>query len=237
MPTDFQHKPGILAAMPAESAACAVLGTRCEIAVSGVGAVAARAAALSLVRDREPSALVSWGTAGGLDPALKPGTLVVYTKVVDAARGLIIEASPAFLHGLLQLLRPLRAVAGAGLAVDQPVVSRTEKSSLHLKYACSTVDMESWSIASVATEAGIPFIGLRAIVDPAHACLPTTALAGMATPDHALVNTLRALLRKPGDLPALCRLAVWYRRSLRTLSAAALMLHHAPRSPFSPESP
>ena len=54
----------------------AVLGEGSLLALSGIGRAAAAAAAQALV-DAGVSALMTFGMAGGLDPALKPGSVVI----------------------------------------------------------------------------------------------------------------------------------------------------------------
>ena len=54
----------------------ALLGEGSLLALSGIGGAAAAAAAQALV-DSGVSALMTFGMAGGLDPALKPGSVVI----------------------------------------------------------------------------------------------------------------------------------------------------------------
>lgn len=222
------RQPVILAAMPAELKSCAPLGRRCQTVLTGVGEAAARRAAQSVATSGQASLLVSWGTAGGLDLGLKPGTLVICTRIVDATSGRYFDGQPKLVERLGEILKPLRAVSGAGLSTEMAVTTRDRKSTLHVAHGCMVVDMESAAIARAATDAGLPFIALRAVIDPAGSNLPISALAGMDNPDAATRATLRALARRPWELPALCRLALWYRRSLHMLSSAALLMENAP---------
>jgi adenosylhomocysteine nucleosidase len=70
------------------------------------------------------------------------------------------------------------------------------------------VDMESHVVAAVAAAAGLPFLVIRAIADPAGRALPAAALAGLS-PDGGTRpwTVLLALARSPGQLIALIRLA------------------------------
>ncbi|MBM4226977.1 MAG: hypothetical protein FJ164_04430 [Gammaproteobacteria bacterium] len=222
------RKPVILAAMPAELNSCEPLAKRCHTVLAGVGDSAAMHAAQSVATSGQASLLMSWGTAGGLDPALKPGTLVICTRIVDATTGQYFEARPKLVARLGEILKPLRAVTGAGLTTGMAVTTRDRKSALHVAHECTVVDMESAAIARVARDEGLPFIALRAVLDPAGSNLPVSALAGMDNPDEATRATLRALARRPWELPSLCQLALWYRRSLHMLSSAALLMENAP---------
>ncbi|MDE1921822.1 MAG: hypothetical protein KGI55_00230, partial [Gammaproteobacteria bacterium] len=71
---------GIVAALGAEAR---TLGRTegIDVRVSGIGLDAASRAARSLA-DAGVSALISWGVAGGLDPALRPGAIVLPVAVI-----------------------------------------------------------------------------------------------------------------------------------------------------------
>ena len=70
---------GIVAALEMEGRW--ILASEPLVEVSGGGEERARAAAHSLL-ERGASALVSWGVAGGLDPELEPGSVVLPDAVV-----------------------------------------------------------------------------------------------------------------------------------------------------------
>jgi adenosylhomocysteine nucleosidase len=129
-------------------------------------------------------ALVSFGVAGALDPKLKPGDIVRTTG------------------------------AGVILNVAEPVASPAEKSRLFREAGAVAVDMESEAVAEVAHAAGVRFLAVRAIVDPAHRTLPRSVRAGGID--------MRALLARPGDWFRLMALARDWRRAKRALRDVAL---------------
>ena len=83
---------GIVAALAAEARALGptklelgaprTLADGTRIAVSGIGFAAAARAAQALV-DTGVTALASWGMAGGLDPALNAGTILLPSQVIS----------------------------------------------------------------------------------------------------------------------------------------------------------
>lgn len=161
--------------------------------------------------------LLSFGIAGGLAPGLAPGTLVLARAVVaaDGARYPVDESAHARLRDRLD------AAEGDVLGGNAIVTSRAEKAALHARTGAVAVDLESAVVALAAAEAGLPFLVLRAIADPAERGLPAAARIRLK-PDGApdLGKILASLLVGPGQIGALIRLADDTRRALRTLSRA-----------------
>ena len=78
--------------------------------------------------------------------------------------------------------------------------------------------MELGLTAEIAALYGVPFVVLRVVLDPAHRAIPQSALAG-ARHDGGTdpVAVLKALMKRPEDLPALLRLAGDTREASRAL--------------------
>ncbi len=197
-----------------------VIGDGTLVAVSGMGYAAAAAAAGSLI-ESGAGALVSWGMAGGLDPALRAGTICIPAAVIsrDGARfaadthwcelvGAAIAARyPVALGTLLTDGRPIDGVDGKAAAFrDTGAVA---------------VDMESTGIAAVAAKRGLPFIAIRAVVDTAGDSLPGAVLAASAAGHVRLSRLIVELLRSPSDMGPLVRLGMRYRAATRALRAVA----------------
>jgi hypothetical protein len=87
------------------------------------------------------------------------------------------------------------------------------------------IDMESHVAAQVAREHGLPFAFIRVISDRADQDLPPAVTCGLK-PDGsmAILPVLAALLRNPGQLPALIRTARDTDRAMRALLAACDVL-------------
>ncbi|HLF59015.1 MAG TPA: hypothetical protein VI732_05235 [Alphaproteobacteria bacterium] len=174
---------------------------------SGGSAARAREGARQLVEDGV-AGLVSFGIAGGLDPALKPGT-VVLARSVAAENGTRFDGSHEWRERLqAEAWGRCHFVAGVIAGRDRPVLRAEEKRALFESTGAAAVDMESHAVAAVAREAGIPFLAVRAIADPAWRSVPEWALAGVR-PDgrtRPLAVLARVALR-PWDWPALFALA------------------------------
>lgn len=166
------------------------------------------------------SALLSFGMAGGLDPALAPGTLVLATAVLapDGETYPSDEAWRAALGGRIT------ALAATLLGCDAPVSDPGEKARLFAATGAAAVDMESHAIAAVAASSGVPFLALRAVADPAHRAVPPAALRGVGADGGTRPGAvLAALVFAPWEIPSVVALAGESRRALSALRGAALV--------------
>ena len=167
--------------------------------------------ALSAAVARGCSGIVSFGTAGGLAPDLKPGALII----ADAVEGPLgrIATDSAWADRLAGALTagPLasRLQRGSMAAVAAPLVSADDKRALHHSTGALAVDMESHLAGAMAAARGLPFAVCRAIVDPAWRTLPSAATAGLRDDGStALAPILRELMRQPSQIGALIQVAM-----------------------------
>jgi adenosylhomocysteine nucleosidase len=162
--------------------------------------------------------VISFGLAGGLDPALKSGDLVVATEVLAGdTRWLAGSALDEEMIASVALGR--RRVVRGGLAgVEQIVAGMSCKAALRSETGAAAVDMESHIAAAYATEAGLPFAALRVISDPAGRALPALALSAIKpNGDIDLRKVLRGVARNPTTLRALVSTGIDFNRALRSL--------------------
>lgn len=152
--------------------------------------------------------VLSFGLAGGLDPALRPGDVVLSTGVIagghlwPAHRPITARLAARLAEGGL---RPaLRAIAGSDL-----VVADTEtKGRIHEDTGAAAVDMESHVAAAYSGSRGLPFAALRVVCDPAALALPQLALKALRQDGVVdLKELLKSLARDPRQLAAMLRLA------------------------------
>jgi adenosylhomocysteine nucleosidase len=185
---------GIVVGLAAEARIARRLGWR--VAIGGGRAEGARAAARRLIDDG-CDALVSFGFAGGLDPALRAGALIVASAVIAGdARFPTDPDLSRMLGGAMS-----QVVAGT----DTTVASVGEKRRLRERTSAAAVDLESGAVAL----SGVPFAVLRAVCDPASRTLPPAALNALDADGTVDIGRLAAsLVAHPGQLPALLMLAV-----------------------------
>jgi adenosylhomocysteine nucleosidase len=190
------------------------------LAVSGIGEGAAAAAARRLVL-AGAIALASFGMAGGLDPALICGAVLLPEEVV-ARNGATVSATAGEWRQRLRAALPASCIVCGGkvLTSERPVGSPDAKAAAWRESRAAAVDMESAAIAQVARQAGLPFIALRVIVDTASDQLPAAVVAASGGGQLRIGLLLAGLLRAPGDVGALIRLSARYRIARRVLAAA-----------------
>jgi nucleoside phosphorylase len=196
----------------------------CLVVQTGVGQVRAAAAA----RTVDAGAFVACGCAGALAADLRPGDVVVADGVLlidpagrierrvsatplgiagwAAARGIALRAGPvASSPSVLASVATKRTVAASGALV---------------------VEMESAAIAAIAEARGVPFTGVRVVLDVADQELPLAVdvldpVTGELRPARAVV----VLAPRPWLWPPVARLAWQTRiadRRLRAFVADAL---------------
>ncbi|RMD62454.1 MAG: hypothetical protein D6826_07385, partial [Alphaproteobacteria bacterium] len=162
-------------------------------------------------------AIVSFGVCGGLDPALRPGDLVLAEAACTAPDGpgafSPVPPDPMPLDPDLRT-HLATALARAGVAVHggtvagctRPVATVFDKRTLAAATGAVIVDMESYGVARAAQAVGMPVAVLRAVLDPARQSVPRAALAA-ATPDGQihLGAMIAALARRPWEVAAMIR--------------------------------
>lgn len=162
--------------------------------------------------------IVSFGVAGGLNPALRSGDIVVASQIVAA------EQRWTTASALSEMLISLPAKGGRNIVhgvlagVEEVVLSQTGKAALRATTGADAVDMESHIAARYAQDNGLPFAALRVISDPASRALPKLAAAALKpNGDVDLWKVLQGIARKPSEIGALVSSGRDFNRALRAL--------------------
>lgn len=198
-----------------------VLADGTLLVVSGVGAAAARQGARSLIA-AGAKALVSWGMAGGLDPLLAAGSIVLPEEVVspDGVRFPTTRHWREHLGAAIAARQPV--CFGTLLSSRQVIGSVADKSTVFGKTAAAAVDMESAAVAEVALSERLPFLAVRAIVDTAEDSLPRAFVALIGSSGAVRIGPLLgSLALRPADVPRLVQLMRRYRAASSALSTVA----------------
>lgn len=200
-----------------------VTGLRREASIIGDGAqvIVGGGSSDRLAQDLDQAAaagagaFLSMGIAGGLQPGIGAGIVIVASAVV--ANGTRITTTPAWTERLNHAIPGsiLGEIAGA----DRITATIGEKAALRQATGAVAVDMESHVVALAAQRHGIPVAAIRIIADPAERPLPPAAQAGFASDGGIDVGgVVRALAAAPGQLPALVRTALDARQAFRALA-------------------
>lgn len=198
------------------------------VAVTGMGAAAASMGARSLIA-AGAAALASWGMAGGLDPALGAGAILLPTEVLGPD-GRIVNTEPGWrarLSAAVAAHAPVRS--GRLLTSPRAIGSVADKAELFRTTGAVAVDMESAAIGAVAEQHQVPFMAVRVVVDSAADVLPRAVTAAADSEGHLQIwRLIGALALAPNELAPLIRLARRYRAANRSLATIARMGSLAP---------
>ncbi len=205
----------LLAQQPVE------LNDKTLLILSGMGALRARQAAQRLV-EAGVDCLVSFGTAGALDPALGPGDLVTPQEVCEAGKKYTVSKTVAATVREQLARHNVRIHDGLLASASEPLTSAAAKQALFRQSGAIAVDMESAAVLDTAQRHGLSACVLRVIVDAAHLALPVAALRRVDAFGKADIPALVGdLLRAPSQILLLLRLACALRRAARTMKLAA----------------
>lgn len=196
----------------------AQLGEGSLLALSGIGYAAAAAAAQALV-DAGVTALMSFGMAGGLDPELVPGSVVIPCELLSSD-GERYAACRAWREQVAGAVGHVRAVAeGNLLSSAHALETPAEKAAAFRNSGAVAVDMESAAVAQIAARLNLPFIAVRVIVDSAADALPRAVVAASRSGRVRFARLIGGLILAPREIAAMVRLAQRHRIAMHSLRA------------------
>ena len=191
------------------------------LCVSGVGPRRAGLSSRALL-GKGATALVSWGSAGGLSPKLFPGSLILPKTIIASDRS-VYQVDTSWHERFCHRLKGQVDLHTGPLAESVTVVrTPSEKAILSQQTGAIGVDMESGAVAAVAREERVPFMVVRAVVDGMDTTIPQSTLS--ALDEFGRLNFLKLIqgfLRHPTELFALLRIGRNYRSAQRTLELVA----------------
>jgi adenosylhomocysteine nucleosidase len=187
------------------------------VATTGMGISAASTGARALI-NAGATALASFGLAGGIDPSLEAGAILLPDEV-QGGDGRVHRCETGWRN---RLSATIPARTGKLLTSSKAVGSVEDKAALFRSTGAVAVDMESAAIAEVAERHGLPFVAVRVVVDSAADVLPHAVTAAADNEGHLQIwRLIGALALAPNELAPLIRLARRYRAANRSLAAIA----------------
>ncbi|HEU0117360.1 MAG TPA: hypothetical protein VFR09_01895 [Alphaproteobacteria bacterium] len=189
---------GILCGLESE-ALIAKRITGADVACAAARPQKARWLARELVK-RGAKQLMSFGIAGGLEPGLPIGSLIIGTHVSSTDGKW--ECDAQWINTLTQRLP--EAHCGGVWGSEYLIPTARDKRALYERSRCLIVDMESQCAAQIAAEANLPFIVVRAVCDSSDMDVPPLVMDTIAENGHVSVpKALWSVLRHPSQIPDL----------------------------------
>lgn len=172
------------------------LGVAFDCVVLGMGKVAAQQSLENYLKVHSVRAVLLIGFAGGLDPALNGGEVVLYHSPGKQSEFPGLEKlSSSFVH------------KGSYFCHDTIVETSNDKMGFYEKTKASAVDMESGVVEEICINTGVPMVCLKAISDDAHSDLPIDfARWTHESGSLNLFGLVIHILIHPWKIPAMIRL-------------------------------
>jgi len=197
-------------------------GSSCWVGQTGIGPERAAAVAACAPRAR---LILSAGCAGGLTPDLGTGDLVLAREVIrldDAGHAReVLPAASATVAAWAE--RRGLALRDAPIVTSATVLMEPAAKARLAGTGAVAVDMESAAVAHAARRRGVPFVGLRVVLDEAGDVLPVVLAGASVDSSTGALRPMRAamtLLARPTAIPAVVRLARQRYAAARALTAA-----------------
>lgn len=223
---------GILIAMPAEarcfSPSFRSIGKiynhsqKTLVAVSGMGELASQATRDLIKQGAE--CLISCGTAVGLAPHIKPGTVCVPQKILSDGQE-AYHCDPDLRKRVLESMNG-KLPLDEGDLVHTPNIlqTRNEKQALYQRSAAMASDMESFFVAQEAKHQKIPFLALRVVIDDAHFTMPEQLTQSISPQGEVVLRSLLIhLCKQPSLLSPLITLALDFNKTRKVLKNVSQM--------------
>lgn len=179
-----------------------IRGMDVALVVSGAGDARAYSSAREAIRLLSPKAYISVGLSGGLEEELMPGEVVLgeSTGFPDGTR---YKADEVVMG---RLLTGNTFKSGPLLVSEKVITTSSGKREAAKTSGCIAVDMESCGAARAASEAGVPFLAIRAVSDTVDEDLPVDFNRFMKDGGMDWARLIPFMVTHPGVLPKLLNL-------------------------------
>jgi adenosylhomocysteine nucleosidase len=166
---------------------------------TGIGQRAMSRAVNYCLDNFHPRACFNVGYCGGATPDIETGDLVIAERVVHDETGEDLACPPELVENVRKICadRNLRASVGGIVTVDHVVHGPHDKAYLGTKNDSRAVDMESFAFAKECQDKGIPFVVVRACLDPMDMLLPDLEGAVDEEGRTDVAGAVKKMIQKP----------------------------------------
>lgn len=169
------------------------------ILITGVGGTNVELNLKPVLKEYNVSTVISIGVSGGITNDVQYGDVVIqeiiYCQKKDttfsSSKKLIDEFSKLFVNS--QNCYKIKN----GVTVDQVISTKDEKQKLSTLFPSSLIDMETFYIANLSNEKGIPMISIRLILDNYDELLPDLSTVLNEKGHIQPVNLIKKILKNP----------------------------------------
>lgn len=185
-----------------------LFGREVNLLATGIGAKQTHKALTQVLSELKTAALLFVGFAGSTSPLAKTGALILGEKVVDTDTGESFMADADLLAGAKEACKVggLEHHVGGMATVGKIICNPHEKASIGILHNSLALDMEVAVAAKIAKQQGIPFLAVKAVLDPLEMELPDLKDCiddeGGAKP----LMLMGHLVKTPGDMMKLPQL-------------------------------
>jgi nucleoside phosphorylase len=185
-----------------------------DFIVTGMGPANARRAC-EIAMTQPHTICIASGFAGALKPIHKPGTILVARSVQQLGKPETIECSRRLaVSGFMDHAVYVNMFLSTDQVVSNPEAKR------QLSPFADAVDMESFTVLSVARENNLPAVAIRVISDSFEQDLPVEIETTVDDKGQVrIAGVLKHIARHPLQLPALIRLGRQSRTAAEALAS------------------
>jgi len=191
------------------------------LARSGIGREAMRKAISYLIENHRPDFCLHVGYCGGADPRFAAGDLVIVDRVLDESGSEKIDLEPRYVESAIKICNEdgIRGKAGSVVTVALPVSGSHDKAYTGTKFEAVGIDMESYDLAAACTGHSLPFMIVRAVLDPLDLALPLFGDAVTDSGDLDPVAMAGELVKNPKQILKMPRLQYCAMQARQSIAA------------------
>lgn len=169
---------------------------------AGLGKEATRIALTYFLENLKPSLIINIGYAGGLDPHLHTGDIVLANSVIDEATEKIWPVDEKLILDAERISEAagLRHHTGKMVTVDRALTDPHDKAFIGTRFEAIACEMESVMVANLSSNAKVPFFVARSIIDSLDIELPEIPEKAVISGKIRIGPLMKHLRSRPQDI-------------------------------------